>query len=298
MPFGFRTMPRRPNKIAADRQPAPQWVERTLDAGQSSDLTVRIYGQGRRDAAGAALVLHLHGGAFVSGAPEGGSTVARLLAAAGATVVSVDYPLAPAHPFPAAPEAGYAALLWAYRTRSALAGPRARLFVAGEEAGGNLAAALASMARDRQSPPLAGQILLSPMLDPCLGTASLRHSAAETGRCPWADGWCQYLRQPQAAEHPYATPGRARRLADLPPALLLTAQDDPLRDETRAYGRRLAEAGVAVETAVLPGPTGWPSALMASASAAPSWEGTVRDRLQAFLSTPAAKRDDSRTRGA
>jgi acetyl esterase/lipase len=279
-------MSQRPAPASAKHPPSTEWVEQTLDAGLPTELAVRIYGQGRRAAGSAALVLHFHGGAFVSGSPESGSTVARLLAAAGATVVSVAYPLAPAHPFPAAPEAGYAALLWSHRGRSRLAGPRARLFVAGEEAGGNLAAALALMARDRQTPPIAGQILLSPMLDPCLGTASLRHSADGGAGCPWADGWCQYLRQPQAAEHPYAAPGRARRLAGLPPALLLSAQDDPLRDETRAYGRRLAEAGVAVETAVLPAPSGWPTALLTSAESRPAWADGLLSRFEAFLARP------------
>jgi acetyl esterase/lipase len=108
-------------------------------------------------------VLHLHGGAFVAGAPADGCCVAALLRQAGASVHSFDYPLAPDHPFPQAVESAYAVLAGMQPRRRC-----APLYVAGEEAGGNLAAALALMARDRGGPALAGQILLSPMLDVCV----------------------------------------------------------------------------------------------------------------------------------
>lgn len=250
-------MSAKPQSPSAGTQPSPDWEDRHVDLGQAAPLALRIHGRRETDDGGA-LVVHFHGGAFVSGSLESGTTVASWLASAGAVVVSVDYPLAPTQPFPAAVEAGHAALAWAYRQRNKLAGPHARIFVAGEEAGGNLAAAMALMARDRQHPPLAGQILVSPMLDPCMGTASLRRSKAGSAACPLAHGWHEYLRNPSSAEHPYATPGRALRLAGLPPTLLLTAEDDPLRDEAQAYGRRLQEAGVTVTECVLPAPTGWP----------------------------------------
>jgi acetyl esterase/lipase len=89
-------------------------------------------------------------------------------------VVSLAYPLAPEHPFPQPIEVGYAVLQWLYKHRVKMAGKGAPLFLAGEEAGGNLAAAVAVISRDRGHPPLAGQILVSPMLDPCTGTASQR----------------------------------------------------------------------------------------------------------------------------
>lgn len=247
------------------------------------NLAVRVYGQ--RGAVGSgALVLHFHGGAFVAGDLESGATVARLLASTGAVVVSLDYPLAPAHPFPAAIEAGYAALEWAWQARVRLAGPRTRLFVAGEEAGGNLAAAIAMMARDRLIPHLAGQILLSPMLDACLGTASLRRSHAGPATCPLAVGWRQYLLEGRGTDHPYAMPGQARRLAGLPPALVLTAADDPLRDETLTYTQRLREAGVPASTCELQGRTGWPATLGDSTGLSATWAEPIRAVFRNFLS--------------
>jgi acetyl esterase len=153
---------------------------------------------------------------------------------------------------------GYAALEWAFKARHKLAGAGAPVFVAGEEAGGNIAAAVALMARDLQEPALAGQILLSPMLDPCLATASLRDAEAGPVGCTWADGWHNYLPRLEDASHPYAAPGSAFRLAGLPPTLLITAQDDPLRDETLAYAARLRDAGLVAHDTVLPVPTGWP----------------------------------------
>ncbi|HJV24603.1 MAG TPA: alpha/beta hydrolase [Aromatoleum sp.] len=258
----------------------PAATDSRIDVGLSASLGVRIYGQRR---AGAALVVHFHGGAFVSGSLDSGAIVATLLAEAGAVVVSVDYPLAPANPFPAPVEAAYAALQWAHRKRARLAEQGAEVFVAGEEAGANLAAAAALMARDRHMPPLAGQILISPMLDPCLGTASLRRSNQGPADCPLATGWCKYLREPAAAEHPYAIPSRSVRLAGLPPTLLLTAADDPLRDEALAYTRRLVGAGVPVSELVLPAPTGWPCSLMEAAGAESPWAEEVGIRLKAFL---------------
>ncbi|SIR65288.1 Acetyl esterase/lipase [Aromatoleum tolulyticum] len=260
----------------------PVTEDRSLDVGLPRPLNVRLYGKRH---AGAALVLHFHGGAFVSGSLDSGAMVAGLLHEAGAVVMSVAYPLAPADPFPAAVDAAYAALQWAYCKRSRLAGQGAPVFVAGEEAGGNLAAAAALMARDRKAPRLAGQILLSPMLDPCLGTASVRRSEQGPAGCPLAHGWCSYLREPSAAEHPYATPGRSMRLAGLPSALLITADDDPLRDETLAYARRLDEARVPVSGFVLPAPTGWPCALQESAGAERPWVEEVGRRIAAFLAT-------------
>jgi acetyl esterase len=260
----------------------PEWTECTIDDDAKASMQVRIYGAPRK-AAAPALVVHFHGGAFVAGSLDSGVTVARLLVSAGAVVVSVDYPLAPAQPFPAAVEAGHAALLWAHRMRTRLAGKDARLFVAGEEAGGNLAAALAMVARDRHLPPLAGQILLSPMLDACVGTASMRSSEAGAAGCRWAEGWCAYLGCGPAAEHPYAIPARALRLSGLPPALVITAGDDPLRDEALVYAERLRVAGAEVNCAVLAEATGWPCSLGLEATAPPRWADPVREALGAFL---------------
>lgn len=254
-------------------------------------MAARIYG--RRQGTDTPLVLHFHAGSFVGGSLACGERVAQLLADAGAVVVAVDYPLAPAKPFPAALEAGHAALDWVWRRRARLAGSAARLVVAGEEAGGNLAAALALMARDCRQPALAGQILLSPMLDTCVATASLRGAKAGPVGCRWADGWNSYLSRPDDAMHPYAAPAQSTRLAGLPPTLMVTADDDPLRDEAAAYAARLRDIGIPVTSARLPKPTGWPCSLMdesaAEGQAEPAWASAVRQQFTSFLATlPAA----------
>jgi len=245
-------------------------------------LSARVYK--RKLPAGAPLVLHFHGGAFTDGDLDSGACMARLLAEVDAVVVSLAYPLAPQHPFPQAVEAGYAALEWLYKQRTKLAGAGARVYLAGDEAGGNIAAAVAVMARDRDHPPLAGQILVAPMLDPCVGTASQRASM-ECGstQCKWADGWQRYLRGPMDAEHPYAVPAQARRLAGLAPALILSAQDDPMRDEALAYGKRLEAAGIPVTSGVLPSATGWPDTLYEAPPDECPCAGVVRRHLREFF---------------
>lgn len=281
-----------PKPTAASAPTGPAWVAKQINIGlkppASPLLNVRFYGRHTPSAAGPMpLVVHFHAGAFVAGSLEEGGCVPRLLAAAGAVVMSLDYPLAPANPFPEAIETGYAALAWAFKTRQKLAGKNAPVFVAGEEAGGNLAAAVALMARDRHEPELAGQILLSPMLDPCMATESLRCADAGPVGCTWGDGWNRYLARVDNASHPYAAPGNALRLASLPPTLLLTAQDDPLRDEALAYADRLRVFGRLVHAAVLPGPTGWPVSYLEAADQAcaeATWAAAVQKQFSDFFS--------------
>jgi acetyl esterase/lipase len=260
-------------------------LTQTLSVPGQPPLALRVWGQKARGQA-SPLVLHFHGGAFVSGDLDSGACLAELLASAGAVVASLAYPLAPAHRFPEAVEAGYTALEWLHKQRTRLAGSGAALFVAGEEAGGNLAAAVALMVRDRAHPPLAGQILVSPMLDPCNATASLRETMGEATGCKWIDGWQQYLRGPMDAEHPYAVPGRAQRLAGLPPALILTGGDDPMRDEALAYAERLRAAGIHVSSELLPPTTGWPDSLAETPTECPC-AIEVREHLRAFFQAAA-----------
>lgn len=240
--------------------------------------------QGERRTAEGRLVLHLHGGTFTSGGLESGECLAQLLAEAGTVVVSIAYPLAPSHRFPDAVEAAYAALAWVHQQRARLAGPRAKVFVAGEEAGGNLAAAVALMARDRAAPPLAGLLLVTPMLDPCTATASQREAQGEQVQCRFAEGWSQYLRSPHDAEHPYAVPAYAQRLSGLPPTLVLAGEDDPMRDEAMAFARRLRDAGVSVRTDLIPA-TGWPASLERPPEPCPCAEA-ARDAFVRFLAAP------------
>jgi acetyl esterase len=265
----------------------------TLDASSDArtlqvpglGLGVRIQGRKQRGQA-APLVLHFHGGNFASGGLDSGDCLAELLADAGAVVASLDYPLAPAHRFPDAVEAGHATLEWLHKQRSRLAGAGAALYVAGEEAGGNLAAAVAMIARDRAGPPLAGQVLVAPMLDPCAATASLRETLGTQTCCHWAAGWQQYLRGPMDAEHPYAVPARAQRLAGMPPALILTGEDDAMRDEALAYAQRLRDAGIAVVSEKLGVPTGWPASLAEARPDECPCSEAVRVHLRTFFKPP------------
>ncbi|WP_382156228.1 alpha/beta hydrolase [Hydrogenophaga sp. ANAO-22] len=255
---------------------------RTLSVPGKPPLALRVWGAKPRGGV-VPLVLHFHGGAFISGDLDSGACLAELLASSGAVVASLAYPLAPAHRFPDAVEAGYTTLEWLFKQRTRLAGTGAPLFVAGEEAGGNIAAAVAMMVRDRAHPPLAGQILVAPMLDPCGATPSLRQTMGESTGCKWMDGWQQYLRGPMDAEHPYAVPCRAQRLAGLPPALILTGGDDPMRDEALAYADRLREAGIAVHSGLLPPTTGWPESLSEQPAGECPCAIEVRGHVRAFL---------------
>ena len=233
-------------------------TESTIEVANGQSVDVRLYGR-KRAGHVLPLVVHFHGGAFVSGDLDNGGTVAGLLEAAGALVVSVAYPLTP---FPQPLETGYAVLKWAFKHRTRLAGQGARVYLAGEEAGGNLAAGVGLMSRDQAHPPLAGQILLSPMLDPCVGTPSVRAVTGKATECKWSAGWMKFLGCARDAEHPYAVPAAAQRLAGLPPTLVLVGSDDPMHDEALAYAARLEAAGQPVTRHVFNKAAQWPDALL------------------------------------
>jgi len=220
-------------------------------------------------AASDAVVVLLHGGGFVAGTIGDVSTAASALAERLAlTVVTPEYTLATEAPFPAAAEDAYAALRWA-------AGRSRGVVVAGIEAGGNLAAAAAMMARDRGAPHVLAQILVSPMLDPSLTSTSMRclPEAVRHGARACGAWYRAYL--PAAADrlHPYAAPASSARLAGLAPALILTAADDPLRDEAESYAAKLIAAGVSTQV----------SRLARVESAANAWAPEVFDAIAAFL---------------
>jgi acetyl esterase len=264
-------------------------TEHTIETARGTKVPVRVHG--KRSGA-APVALYLHGGAFTGGSAATSERLPALIAQAGGVAVSADYPLAPAHQFPDALETLFDALGALRDCCAQWASRRSAVYIAGEEAGGNLAAALALMARDRRV-PLGGQILFSPMLDPVMGTCSLRGAAAGAVGCPWADGWHAYLGSPDKAAHPYAAPLSASRLAGVAPALLLSAQDDPLRDETATYARRLRDAGVSVQHHVLPGPTGWPFAFARptnDATLSADWAPAVVTHLTTFFAGAAARR--------
>jgi acetyl esterase len=201
------------------------------------------------------IVVYLHGGGWVVGTLDSYDPLCRALAAATpAVVVSVDYRLAPEHRWPAAAEDAYAATLWASRNAAALGGAQHRLAVAGDSAGGNLAAAVALGARDRGGPQVAFQLLVYPVLDVAGDTASWREFA--DGHYLTAAGmrwyWDHYL-GPADGLAPDASPLRAAFAGELPPALVVGAEHDILRDEGEAYAARLAGAGVDARAIRVPG---------------------------------------------
>ena len=164
----------------------------------------------------------------------------------GCVVVSIDYHLAPEHKFPIPLEDCYAATTWVVEHAAELAVDPERVAVGGGSAGGNLAAAVALMARDRGGPKLLLQVLDAPATDSGMKTPSMEENAQGylLTKEAMQQFWDRYLRGPDDARNPYASPAFAEDLSGLPPALVLTAEYDPLRDEGEEYGRRLQAAGV------------------------------------------------------
>lgn len=227
--------------------------------GPSGDPNVRVLVYRPRAAEGRLpVILHLHGGGFCLLDPEAfGQMTAGWALGFGCVVVSVDYRLAPEHRFPSAPEDCYAALLWTVAQAETLGIDPSRLVVAGESAGGALAAALCLMARDRGGPPIAFQALMIPVLDDRLGQASHRQAEDSEGFSGRAaiGMWLHYLGEDydRGKTSPYAAPARADDLSGLPPALIQTHGLDPLRDEGIEYALRLMGEGIDVELYNAPG---------------------------------------------
>lgn len=204
------------------------------------------------------VVLSIHGGAFCFGRPEDFETVdAALALSVGAVVVAVDYRLAPEHPFPAAIDDCWTALLWTVDHAVDLGVDIGRIAVTGASAGGALAAALCLMTRDRNGPPIAFQALFIPCIDDRLATASIRQAVDNPGfNSRAAEGmWLHYLGEdlPRPNTSPYAAPARATSFVGLPPAFVFTGGLDPLRDEGLAYAMALLADGVQAEVHNVPG---------------------------------------------
>ena len=222
-------------------------VENREIPGPAGSLPVRIYtpnGPGPHP-----VLVYFHGGGFVLCDLDTHDSTCRALAnAAGCVVVSVAYRLAPESKFPAAPEDCYAATCWVAEQPASAGFDASRLAVGGDSAGGNLAAVVALMARERGGPHIDHQLLVYPVTDCAFETASYRENAEgylltrETMK--WF--WQQYLDDASQAADPLASPLRAEKLEGLPPATLITAGFDPLRDEGEAYAARLEGAAVPV----------------------------------------------------
>lgn len=221
-------------------------LRRQMVNGSQRELTTLLY-QPSRVTEG--LIVYFPGGGFVADELETCEPFCRALAArTGFTVLASSYTLASEHPFPAAAEDAHAVLSWAGRYCKRKGSKTAQLIAAGLEAGGNLAAVSALMARDRGGPALAAQILMTPMLDPALTTCSMRTVAARNGGLEAANACATAYRYylPHAIDrtHPYASPLQSSRMKNLPQTLILSADNDPLRDEAEHYGAKLIATGV------------------------------------------------------
>lgn len=218
-------------------------VSDALLPGPGGDISIRIY-QPQGDGPFGILV-YFHGGGWVIGDLDTADAVCREIATlAEVIVVSVDYRLAPEHVYPAAVQDSYAALQWVNDNLETLQG-NGKIGVGGESAGGNLAAVVAQQSRDRGGPPIAFQCLLYPVTDAEMSRPSYSENGSgyllETTTMEWFwDTYCPDLEQRLNAD---ASPLRAKNLADLPPALVVTAEFDPLRDEGNAYAHALQAAG-------------------------------------------------------
>ena len=214
-------------------------------APDGSDLPIRIYRPSGQD--GLPLITFFHGGGWVLGDLDSHDANCRSITNnVQAVVVSVDYRLAPEARFPAAADDALAALCWVQDHAAELGGDPARIVVAGDSAGGNLAAVSAVRHRDTGRPPLLGQLLAYPVTDFAFDTPSYDENGTgyflTTTHMEWF--WEQYLGPDGDGRHPHASPLQAGDLAGVAPAVVAVAQFDPLRDEGVAYAEKLTAAGV------------------------------------------------------
>jgi acetyl esterase/lipase len=253
--------------IVAMRTPMPEEkqldIEDRMIPGSEGDpeVSVRVY---RPKAVAADLgttvpgILQIHGGGFIVGSVEAEHAGAVLTAAhLGAVLVSVEYRLAPEHPYPAGLHDCYAALCFVHAEAAALGVDPERIALTGASAGGGLAAATALLARDRGGPPVCFQMLHIPELDDRLETPSMQKFVDSPlwNRPLAVKSWQFYLGDLAGKDDVpiYAAPARATDLAGLPPAYVSTAENDPLRDEGIAYALAMLQAGVSVELHQFPG---------------------------------------------
>jgi len=244
-----------PMKMLGGEPPALGHVEDLSVPGPGGNVPVRMYASepgGLRP-----VLIYFHGGGFVFGNLDTHDAVCRALAKeSGAVVISVDYRLSPEHKFPAAVEDSHAVIVWVAANAERLGVDARRIAVGGDSAGGNLAIVIAMRCRDAGGPALAAQVLLYPLTDfSSFETGSHRELGEgyflTRGAMDWFRG--HYLAAADLARHPEVSPLLAPDLSDLPPALVITAEFDPLRDEGEAYAERLRQAGVPVTMARYPG---------------------------------------------
>ncbi|MDE2744990.1 MAG: alpha/beta hydrolase [Chloroflexota bacterium] len=224
--------------------PEPARVEDRSLPGPAGEIPVRVYASAGNDLP---VVIYYHGGGWVLGDIESHDGACKqLLAELGqAVVVSVDYRLAPEHRYPAAADDCYAAAVWVAEHGAEIGADGSRLAVCGDSAGGNLAAVVSLMARDRGGPAIAAQVLHVPVTDHYFDTQSYLDNAEGylLTRASMIWFWGHYLASAEDGQQAYASPLKAADLSGLPPALVQTAEYDPLRDEGEAYAAALEAAG-------------------------------------------------------
>jgi len=221
--------------------------------GPGGNIPIRIYRPDRPD--DLPVVVYAHGGGFVFCDLDSHDGLCRDLAnRLGALVIAVDYRLAPENPWPAAADDVYAATQWAADNAGAIGGDARRIVAGGDSAGGNLGAVTALMARDRGGPPIAAQLLVYPVIAADFDNESYRLFGKgfynPKPALQWY--WDQYVPGPDDRKHPYASPLMAD-LAGLPPAIIVAAGHDPLRDECLAYADALEAAGVVTVRCIFEG---------------------------------------------
>lgn len=225
-------------------------TDETVPTGDGSSVTVRILAPENPRA----VIVYYHGGGWVIGSIAESDALGRqLVDRTGAAVVLVDYRLAPEHRYPTAADDAWDALRWVDRNLERIAGNRVPLIVAGDSAGGNLAAVVAQRAQGR--PEIALQVLVYPVTDADVDNASYLDPANQLllTRDSMIWFWDHYAPDRASRAEPAASPIQAADLTGLPPAVVLTAEHDPLRDEGEAYAEKLRAAGVPVEHRRFPG---------------------------------------------
>jgi len=259
----------RPEPLAAAPEPVASVTARTIP-GPGGPIAIRIYRP--KDALRGGLI-YFHGGGWVVGSLEGADGACRALANRSRCVaISIGYRLAPETKFPGPVEDAYAAVRWVADNAAELRIDPTRIAVGGSSAGGNLAAAAALVARDRGGPRIAFQLLTVPATELSSKAASHREFAEGYGLTSADMTWygTHYVRSAADADDPYASVLRAD-LHDMPPAFVITAECDPLRDDGEEYAKRLAELGIAARykryQGVFHGFMGFPGALPEAAEA-------------------------------
>ncbi|MEW9674083.1 alpha/beta hydrolase [Ammoniphilus sp. 3BR4] len=233
---------------SVELDPLSKVEERMVPVGDDTQIKIRIYtpeGQGPFP-----LFVYFHGGGWVLGNLDTSDPSCRMIAnRVGCLVISVDYRLAPEHSFPIPTEDAYKALEWVKEHAASLNGDVTRIVVGGDSAGGNLAAVVSMMTRDRQGPSITAQVLIYPVTGLDFNTGSYHEFKKGFGLDRDLMVWfgSQYVTTEEDKRHPYAAPLTAEDLSQLPPTLVITAENDVLRDEGLAYVKRLESAGVPVE---------------------------------------------------